>query len=149
MREYYSIDDLATMTMLTTRTLRNYISQGLLEGEKEAGAWRFSDDNIEAFLKEPSVAQSIQSKKNCMVYDFMSDDIKHEDMACTLFDYPNLNRDEAEAIYEKLVNRINSGHYGPIRFSYSYNRRKKMVRIILIGAPIELLKLMSEYYSLR
>ncbi len=149
MKEYYSIDDLATMTMLTTRTLRNYISQGLLQGEKEAGAWSFSNDHIEAFFKEPSVAQSIQSKKNGMVYEFMSNDIKHENMVCSMYDYPKKSSDEAEAIYEKLVNQINSNQYGPIRFSYAYNRKKEMVRIILIGNPIEIHKLMTEYYALN
>ena len=149
MKEYYSIDDLATMTMLTTRTLRNYISQGLLHGEKEAGGWRFSIDHLDAFFKEPSVAQSIQSKKCGMVYEFMSNDIKQEDLACSLYDYPKKSSDEAEAIYERLVNLINSNQYSPIRFSYAYNRKKEMVRIILIGNPFDIHKLMTDYYALN
>lgn len=137
------------MTMLTTRTLRNYITQGLLQGEKEAGAWRFSSDHLDAFFKEPSVTQSIQSKKNGLIYDFISNDIKHENMVCSMYDYPKKSSADVEAIYEKLVNLINSNHYGPIRFSYAYNRKKEMVRIILIGDPIEIHKLMTEYYALN
>ena len=35
--EKYNLNDLAMMTGFTTRTLRNYLNQGLLEGEKENG----------------------------------------------------------------------------------------------------------------
>ena len=35
--ETYNLNDLAMMTGFTTRTLRNYLNQGLLEGEKEPG----------------------------------------------------------------------------------------------------------------
>ena len=36
MEETYSLNDLAMMTGFTTRTLRNYLTQGLLNGEKKA-----------------------------------------------------------------------------------------------------------------
>jgi hypothetical protein len=147
MKEYYNIDDLATMTMLTTRTLRNYISQGLLKGEKVDGAWQFSTENIDSFFREESIIQSIQSKKNGIVYEFMSNDAKTENTVCSLYDYTNLKNDEAEKIYEKIVSLVNSNKYGNIRFSYAYSGKKKAARIILIGNTIEIHNLMSEYFT--
>lgn len=147
MREYYSIDDLATMTMLTTRTLRNYISQGLLKGNKVDGAWKFSTEDIDSFFKEESVIQSIQSKKNGLVYDYMSNDAKSENMVCSLYDFTGLKNEEAEKIYKKIVTLVNSDNYGNIKFSYAYNGKKKAARIILIGNTSQIHNLMSEYFT--
>lgn len=149
MKEYYTIDELATMTMLTTRTLRNYISQGLLKGNKVDGAWRFSAEDIDSFFNEESIIQSIQSKKNGMIYDYLLNDTKIDNMVCSLYDYANLKPDDAEKIYEKTVTLVNSNKYGNIRFSYSYNGKKKIARIILIGNIIEIHNLMTEFLSLQ
>ena len=43
--ENYTINDIAMMTGLTTRTIRNYIKLGILNGEKEDGVWRFSAED--------------------------------------------------------------------------------------------------------
>ncbi|MDF2905456.1 MAG: transcriptional regulator, MerR family [Herbinix sp.] len=148
MKDYYSIDDLATMTMLTTRTLRNYISQGLLKGEKVDGAWKFSNENIDSFFREESIIQSIQSKKNGMVYEFMTNEAKPTNMVCSLYDYSNVKSDEAENIYAKIVALVNSNNYGNIQFSYAYNAKKKAARIILIGDTLNIHNLMSEYFNM-
>lgn len=42
MNEFYTINDIATMTGLTTRTVRNYMKLGLLEGEKVDGVWQIT-----------------------------------------------------------------------------------------------------------
>ena len=48
--EYYLINQLSLITGLTDRTLRNYISAGILEGEKVNGTWHFTIEQIEAFI---------------------------------------------------------------------------------------------------
>ena len=50
------------MTALTTRTLRNYIRLDVLSGQKDAGSWRFSEEEVSNFFKNPSVRKSIQAK---------------------------------------------------------------------------------------
>lgn len=40
MKTIYSIDDISKMTMLSTRTIRNYIKLGLLNGSKTNGYWQ-------------------------------------------------------------------------------------------------------------
>ncbi len=41
MYEYYTINHIALMTNLTSRTIRNYMKSGLLEGELMNGVWHF------------------------------------------------------------------------------------------------------------
>ena len=53
MENKYDLNDLALMTGFTTRTLRNYLTQGLLEGEKENGVWQFTPEQLDRFSASP------------------------------------------------------------------------------------------------
>lgn len=55
----YSLHDLAEFTGLTERTLRNYLNQGLLHGEKPDGAWRFTALQFSELLENPSIRPSL------------------------------------------------------------------------------------------
>ena len=46
MKDCYTIEDMAVFTGLTDRTLRNYLNEGRLTGEKVDGAWRFSPEDL-------------------------------------------------------------------------------------------------------
>ena len=37
----YSVEEIAKMTSVTTRTIRNYLRNGILTGTKIGGQWRF------------------------------------------------------------------------------------------------------------
>jgi hypothetical protein len=136
------------MTMLSTRTLRNYITQGLLSGEKDGGAWRFTTEDIETFLNEDFVSQSIQSKKNGIIFSYMSSDVKNENSVCSIYDYANIEKDEAEHICKRMIELVNSDQYGKVTFSYSYSGKEKIVRIILTGTITKINTLMNDFYAL-
>lgn len=61
--KYYVINELVMFTGLTDRTIRNYLSSGILQGEKVDGMWRFTSDQVEEFVKHPAVRPSILAKK--------------------------------------------------------------------------------------
>ncbi len=46
----YNLNELAMMTGFTTRTLRNYLMQGLLHGAKVNGTWQLTLEEIDGFL---------------------------------------------------------------------------------------------------
>lgn len=148
MKEFFTIEDLSTMTMLSTRTLRNYITQGFLDGEKIDGAWRFTTEDIETFLNEDFVNQSIQSKKNSIIFNYMSNDVKNENSVCSIYDYTNIQNDEAENICKRMIELVNSNQYGKVTFSYSFNGKKKIVRIILTGAITKVNALINDFNTL-
>jgi hypothetical protein len=148
MKDYFTIDDLATMTMLSTRTLRNYIKLGFLEGEKPDGIWKFTEEEIGAFLKNDFVRQSIQSKKNGIVFDFMANDVKQDDMVCSIYDYNEVDQEEADKICTNMLGLVNSNQYGNLRFSFEYNDKKKMVRVILTGSTNGIHSLMNQYVTM-
>lgn len=59
------------MTMLSTRTIRNYIKLGLLDGNKINGYWQFTDDKITKFMNNDYVSQSLNAKRNVNVNIFL------------------------------------------------------------------------------
>lgn len=46
MESFYTINEVATMTGLTTRTIRNYLKSGLINGQKVNGVWLFSSEDF-------------------------------------------------------------------------------------------------------
>ena len=68
--EKYNLNDLAMMTGFTTRTLRNYLNQGLLEGEKENGVWQFTPEQLDRFFSEPFVKEGLRIKRSSAVFDY-------------------------------------------------------------------------------
>lgn len=54
--ESYTINEVAAMTGFSTRTLRNYINMGILNGEKTDGVWKFTPDDFIDFISDTNVA---------------------------------------------------------------------------------------------
>ncbi len=146
MDKLYSINKLATITGLTTRTLRNYIKMDILSGEKIDGIWQFDSEQIEAFLNHPMAAPSIRAKRNSIVYDFLADTEKKHNEMCTILDL-QADEKEAEEISGFFCNYINQNDMdNHIRFSFE--RNGKYVRIILKGYQQEILKCLNQYEAL-
>jgi len=147
MKEYYSIADVATITMLSTRTIRNYIKSEFLIGDKLNGNWIFSPENIGLFLENENVKPSIMAKKNGIVYDFISDNKKSEDKVCSVYDYPVESSAEADVICKNMLLLVNSEVYDGIQFSYQYVEKNKMVRIIITGNTNQVTELVKIFHE--
>lgn len=145
MTGYYTINDVAMMSGLSTRTIRNYIKAGILDGEKQDGIWYFTEEDFEAFLRNPAVAPSIRAKRNAVVYDFMLDEKRETDAMCTILDF-HASDEEAQEISEFFCGAINAGRYGSdLRFSFG--KTEKHVRVILSGSQEGVAALLADYYA--
>ena len=73
---YYLIRHLVLLTGLTNRTIRKYISSGILQGERINGLWHFTPEQMESFIRHTAVHPRILAKHHAAVYDFLLDDRK-------------------------------------------------------------------------
>jgi excisionase family DNA binding protein len=48
----YSVLELAQMLDVTTATIRNYIRQGHIRGQKVMGRWCVSNEDLKGFVRE-------------------------------------------------------------------------------------------------
>ncbi len=138
MNGYFTIEDLAGMSGLSTRTIRNYITSGQLEGEKNDGIWRFTPEQFGRFLQQDMVRQSVQAKANGIVYDFLLTERRKEAEGCFIWDIP-VSGDEAEQVLrEKLMERVNASG---VKCAYRFENGT--ARAILTGSPSALAGVIS------
>jgi len=137
MKETYTIQDIAMMTGLNERTVRNYLASGQLQGEKVEGAWRFTPEQFEEFLRQDMVRGSIQAKANAIVYDFLMTDRRAESAACLILDQPAAAEEEP-ALREKLEEQVNA-----LGLRWAYRYEDGQARSILSGSPGALARVLS------
>ncbi|MBO6041248.1 MAG: MerR family transcriptional regulator [Oscillospiraceae bacterium] len=96
---YFNPSEHSLMSGFTTRTLRSYLNQGLLKGEKTDGAWRFSAEEVDRFFSEPFVREGLRIKQSALVFGFLADRRAESGRACVILDLP-ASRSVARAIYD-------------------------------------------------
>ena len=144
MCETYSIEDLATFTGLTDRTLRSYLKEGRLTWRKEDGAWRFTPEDLEKLFQDEGARQAVRANRNAIVYDFMLNG-GGEDACCAVRDIP-VERDGEEALRVRLLERVNR-EGGAVRFAYGYGEDRRgqgSARVILAGPTAAVQKILTE-----
>lgn len=139
---YYVINHLVMFTGLSDRTIRNYISLGILQGEKINGLWHFTPEQVEEFIRHPSVRPSILAKNNGLVYDFILDNKKTKEEICLILDTPCMDK---QTVAEYFCYSISNGNFSDIHFSF--DGVNENARVILKGDAAQVLKLVNEYYS--
>ena len=137
MAETYTIQDIAGMTGLNERTIRSYLADGLLKGEKTDGAWRFTAEQFGDFLRQDMVRASVQAKANAVVYDFLITDRRKESAACLILDQPSAEDQEPE-LREALSEQVNR-----LELRWAYRYQDGMARSILSGPPAALGELLA------
>jgi len=137
---YYLISHLVLITGLTDRTIRSYISSGILQGEKINGLWHFTPEQVEAFTKHPAVRPSILAKHHAKVYDFLLDTGKKDSETCVILDLPGK---DPKLTAEYFCYRINNEEFQKIEFSF--NIASNMPRVILKGNVADVLRLVNGF----
>ena len=145
MEKDYTINEVAMMTGLTPRTLRNYIKANYLCGKKDDGIWRFSLKEVTDFVLNQNVRPSIQAKSKAIVYDFLIDSHKSQNEICTIINLyePNGKTNEISEFFCKKINTTQDS--GELKFSFEkvgYN-----VRVILKGTEKQVINILNCYYN--
>ena len=154
MEKLYTVEDIANMTSLTTRTIRNYLKDGILKGRKIGGQWRFTEEDIEMFMDSGSYRKDFVDKLKQDVIDFMDgvydfQDDAEEIQTCSIIDLYQEEKIVQEKI-EKLMNIVTSQdetavpRYRILSFDRVENEGK--TRIVLFAGPqalIEALKILQ------
>ena len=145
MKEFFNIDDVAMMTSLSTRTIRTYIADGFLVGDKSSGAWQFSPEQVEAFLQNKMVLPTLRSKKNAIVYDFIGSKPTGDSKMCIVLDLPLSDLMRASTLFCQYMSAVEP----KAELHFAADPIGKGGRIILSGADSDVLELLNRYYSGR
>lgn len=143
MKEFYTIADVVEITGFSDRTIRHYISQGTLCGEKFNGAWQFTAEQLVNFMNDPNVLPGIRAKKNALVYDFLAQNRRTKPEMCLMVDLPG---QDSQAVSSFFCDAINAVGDADIRFSFD-SLGGQTPRVILKGQPQQVMKLMQQFYA--
>jgi hypothetical protein len=138
-----NLNDIAVMTGFSTRTLRNHMKAGLLEGEKIDGVWQFTEEQFTAFINDPNIKAALRSKNRGYIYDFIADDHKANNSICVVLDLRVglIEANEVSAFFCKEVNKTN----GAVHFSFNFQNGN--ARVILTGPEDAVQSMMAAYYK--
>ena len=134
----YDLNELATMTGFTTRTLRTYLKTGLLNGTKVDGAWRFSAEDLGRFFEEPFVKEGLRSKRAGIVYDFLAQKPAPAGRMCAVIDRP-VSLAEGEALSAFFCKQMEAA--SDIVFAYDWNDGH--CRVILSGDEAQVARILA------
>lgn len=141
MKEAFNIEDVALMTGLSTRTIRNYLSAGFLEGDKSSGAWKFTPEQIDAFMENPAIRPAVHARKNSIAYDFLSSRPTGQERMCVLLDLPSGLAESASAFFCRLMCASEPG--AELRFASE--PFKGGARVILSGGEKDVAEMLEKY----
>lgn len=131
---YYTVEDVAKITGLSTRTIRNYLKDGKLQGKKVGVQWRFTEDNIKELFSFGDISDSMHEARHQMVLDFLQKKKIEEPEACAIYAIPCSSGEQAQDLCQpvlEFVNRIKS--QGKLNFSFQY--LDGAARFYLVGEP--------------
>ena len=145
MEKYYTLNEVAMMTGLNTRTLRNYLKMDVLKGEKIDGIWKFSECEFADFISNPYVKPSLQAKSKAIVFDFLNEKEKQLNEICTILDL-HVDLTESDEISEFFCTERNKRPEEKITFSFE--RNGAYTRVILRGYEDTVMEILNAYYRL-
>lgn len=136
----YNLKDLSMITGLTDRTLRNYLNDGILHGEKQNGVWGFTEEQIGAFLEDPYVRPAIQAKRNAVLYDYLRSDLSDKNTACVVL---RLREESSLSVAEFFCNAVNKRQGLKMTFDHNHGENK----VILVGDEETVYEVLADYHA--
>lgn len=127
LEKLFTIADIAEMTSLSDRSIRNYLRNGLLTGQKVGGQWRFTSQDIMNFFHRSDVSASVNKQWKLDILDFIdgvNPASEGERQACTVVDL-YLSREEADACNEKVSDYFPPARPLPMRLASTSSIRKR------------------------
>ncbi len=143
MEKLYTVENIAQMTGLTSRTIRNYIADGRLRGRKIGSQWRFTEADVEALFSQREAAAQMSEKRASIVEDFMKPQSRTGITTCSIIDYPAASSEAASAVCALLNDYISAAGDCGVELAYEYMEEISVGRFIIAGPADHVSKLVK------
>ncbi len=140
----YTVADVANVTGLTSRTIRNYLKDGTLTGAKIGVQWRFTEEEVKRlFMKQTpglkTPMQMIRAFAGGRGNDggYLIEDSADQSVGLSAFDILVSDESQATLFFDK-VSRIVEPMSDEVSLTYEYRPSEQVVRIAASGTIIGL-----------
>jgi excisionase family DNA binding protein len=142
MEKLYTVKDVAIITGLTERTIRNYIKDGRLKGKKIGVQWRFTEKDVESLFKDEGVSNNITKNNHDRILEFLKGKVE-PNTGVIVLNIPATDKEELSKKVQKMTELMNKKIN--IKFSFQYFDKDGIAQFILIGD----IKTLQEFIELR
>lgn len=144
--ELLTIEEVATMLDMHTRTIRRYIKEGKLTAVKVGGRWRVKKIDLKKLMGDEGFNEEAKESWHEKVAGFIGKfEVKNEKKieTCSIIDVQVDSVEEADEITGKLISLMNCDD--PERkwakFQYMFNTEINKARYIFHGNPKFIMKM--------
>lgn len=129
-QKLYTVADVAELTGLTSRTIRNYLKDGTLRGKKIGVQWRFTEEDINRLFFEVDTKGERILKPEDIISDFMNSEGRQNTECCFAWDIP-FGEDEEEVILNEAKKMMSAKR--DMAFAWEIRKEQRVLRIAALG----------------
>ncbi len=133
----YTVADVAKVTGMTSRTIRNYLKDGTLIGQKIGVQWRFTEDEVKKLFSRQQPGSSSPAQ---IVRSFLGIAQRESSAVCALLDLPGVTQLQGLQVYKSLQESAEGG----TTISYEYHEENSLFRIAVSGELSAVTRLLDE-----
>lgn len=128
----YNLREVIEMTGLSERTIRRYLRDKKLVGQKIGGTWRFSKEQLESFFDNQKVVEDLSKKGGRDLIDFMNGKycLDFDVKSCVIVDFKVENKTKIREIKKEFL-RISNGNRK--KFQMKFYKENEYERLMIIG----------------
>ena len=129
-QKLYTVADVAELTGLTSRTIRNYLKDGTLRGKKIGVQWRFTEEDINRLFFEVDAKGEKILKPDDIISDFMKSEGRGQAECCFAWDIP-FQEDEEETILNDVKQMMSAKR--DLAYAWEIRKEQQVLRIAALG----------------
>lgn len=142
-QKWYTVAEVAKMTGLTDRTIRNYLKDGTMHGKKIGVQWRFTEEDINALFQDVDFSQKLAKPEHNLIETFLLEE-KEKAAECHILDFPEVSRDKWDILLQKIRKNMKNTKSSELRFAWEYTEERNLLRIVVAGEPEMVRKMTNE-----
>ena len=134
----YTLKELAELTKLTDRTLRNYLANNILKGHKVGGQWRFNKEEVSALFKNYDLYNERNKVANSAINHYIENKytFNSEFTGCIVIDFKIDDKNKKMEFYQKLE-KIEKNE--DVKEKVSFLEKNGHIRMNIVG-PLSYIK---------
>lgn len=147
LEKLYTVNDIAQMTQLSTRTIRRYLQSGELQGKKVGHQWRFTEKDLARFMDNSTIITALDEADELVFEDFRQGNILIEPnlpKAYATVIYSFHNDDELKKFKDELLSLYNEKYANQHHSLKIRVLTKNQLRLTLFGPLIFLTNYLAE-----
>ncbi|WBW96480.1 helix-turn-helix domain-containing protein [Oceanirhabdus sp. W0125-5] len=145
MKELFTVEEVAQVLDVHTRTVRRYIKEDKLCASKVGGRWKVEKDELKRFMNNEEIIEHFQKKQDDILLGLMEGKSEEKVTLHTIVDFKVESEEEIEKLCGRVCNTINKVENGNIRFQYNYNKETGIGRFIFKGDSKNICKVVSVF----